>query len=155
MLNTPNYDDVIKWKHFPRYWHFVQGIHRFPMNSPHKGQWRGALIFSLICARINGLVNNREAGDLQHYSAHYDVIVMLILTVMATSPTLETYSAADIFTYISWREDFYRNLINFTTGFHMFMRWFFTKKVTNHYLDYDDPAVGHIHKRKWLWKNLF
>ena len=27
-------------------------------NSPHKGQWRGALIFSLICARINGWVNN-------------------------------------------------------------------------------------------------
>ena len=43
-------DDVIKWKHFPRYWPFVRGIHRSPVNSPHKGQWRGALIFSLICA---------------------------------------------------------------------------------------------------------
>ena len=47
-----------------------------PVNSPHKGQWRGALMFSLICARINGWVNNREAGDLRRYRAHYDVIVM-------------------------------------------------------------------------------
>ena len=30
--------DVIKWKHFPRYWPFVRGIHRLPVNSPHKGQ---------------------------------------------------------------------------------------------------------------------
>ena len=70
------HDDVIKWKHFPRYWPFVRGIHRSPVNSPHKGQWRGALMFSLICARINGWVNNREAGDLRCYRAHYDVIVM-------------------------------------------------------------------------------
>ena len=47
-----------------------------PVNSPHKGQWRGALMFSLICAWINGWVNNREAGDLRRYHAHYDVIVM-------------------------------------------------------------------------------
>ena len=39
------HDDVIKWKHFPRYWPFVRGIHRSPVNSPHKGQWRGALLF--------------------------------------------------------------------------------------------------------------
>ena len=48
-----------------------------PVNSPHKGQWRGALMFSLICVWINGWVNNRKAGDLRHYRAHYDVIVMI------------------------------------------------------------------------------
>ena len=53
------HDDVIKWKLFPRYWPFVWEIHRSPVNSPHKGQWRGALMFTLICARINGWVNNR------------------------------------------------------------------------------------------------
>ena len=74
VLNT--HDDVIKWKHFPRYWPFVRGIHRSPVNSPHKGQWRAALIFSLICAQINGWVNNCEAGDLRRNCAHYDVIVM-------------------------------------------------------------------------------
>ena len=76
IIHTLHYD-VIKWKHFPRYWSFVRGIHRSPVNSPHKGQWRGALIFILICARINGWVNNREAGDLRRYRTHYDVIVML------------------------------------------------------------------------------
>ena len=63
-------------RHFPRYWPFVQGIHRSLVNSPHKGQWRRALMFSLIYARINGWVNNREAGDLRRHRAHYDVIVM-------------------------------------------------------------------------------
>ena len=71
-----NHDDVIQWKHFPRYWPFVRGIHRSPVNSPHKGQWRVALIFSLICAWIDAWVNNRAAGDLRHHRAQYDVIVM-------------------------------------------------------------------------------
>ena len=70
------HDDVIKWKHFLRYWPFVRGIHRSPVNSPHKGQWRGVLMFSLIFVWINGWVNNREAGDLRRYRAHYDVILM-------------------------------------------------------------------------------
>ena len=70
------HDDVIKWKHFPRYWPFVRGIHWSTLNSPHKGQWRGALMFSLIYSWINGGVNNREAGDLRYHRAHYDVIVM-------------------------------------------------------------------------------
>ena len=71
------HDDVIKWKHFPRYWPFARGIHRSPVNSPHKGQWRGALMFSLICVWINGWLNNREAGDLRRHCAHYGVTVML------------------------------------------------------------------------------
>ena len=70
------HDDVIKWKHFPRYWPFVRGIHRSPMNSLHKGQWHRALMFSLICVWINGRVNNPEAGDLRRYRAHYDVTIM-------------------------------------------------------------------------------
>ena len=63
------HDDVIKWKHFPRYWSFVRGI--------RKGQWRGALMFSLICVWINGWVSNREAGDLRRYRTHYDATVMI------------------------------------------------------------------------------
>ena len=62
---------------FPRYWPFVRGTHRSPVNSPHKGLWRGALMFSLIGDRINGWVNNREAGDLKRHRVHYDVIVMM------------------------------------------------------------------------------
>ena len=77
------HDDVIRWKHFPHYWPFVWGIHRSPMNSPHKGQRRGALMFSFICARINVWINNREAGDLRCHRAHYDVIVMSVFLLVA------------------------------------------------------------------------
>ena len=66
-----------KWKHFPHYWSFVRGIHWSSVNSPHNGQWRGALMISLICVWINSWVNNREAGYLRCYRAHYDVVVMV------------------------------------------------------------------------------
>ena len=58
---------------FLRYWP--------PMNSPHKGQWRGALMFSLICAWIDDWVNNREAGDLTRHRSHCDVNVLKIILV--------------------------------------------------------------------------
>ena len=55
---------------------FVGGIHWSPVDSPHKVQWRGALIFSLICAWTNVGANNRDAGDLRRHRTHYDVTVM-------------------------------------------------------------------------------
>ena len=73
---TTKHDDVIKWKYFPRHWPFVRGIHRSPVTSPHKGHLRGAFMFYLICAWINGWVNNRETGNLRRHHAHYDVTVM-------------------------------------------------------------------------------
>ena len=77
VLRLSFHDDVIKWKHFPRYWPFVRGIHRSPVPGEfHKGQWRAPLMFSLISVWINGWVNNRVAGDLRPYRAHYDAIVM-------------------------------------------------------------------------------
>ena len=50
---------------------------RSPANSPHKGQWRGALMFYLICAWTNGWINNRDARGLRRHRAHYDVTVMV------------------------------------------------------------------------------
>ena len=79
-----NTTDVIKWKYFLRYWRFVRGIHRSPVNSPHKGQWREALMFSLICARINGWVNTGEADDLRRHRNHHDVTVITIDVMMST-----------------------------------------------------------------------
>ena len=67
---------MITSSNFPRNWPFVRGSHCLPVNSPHKGQWREALMLSFICAWINGWINNREAGDLRRHRAHYDVIVM-------------------------------------------------------------------------------
>ena len=77
------HDDVIKWKHFPRYRLFVRGIHQSPVNSPHKVHWRGAFMFSMICAWMKGWVNNRDARDLRSRDAHYDVIVMENFTIFS------------------------------------------------------------------------
>ena len=76
LVNIDHHDDVIKLKHFPRYWPFARGIHRSPVNSPHNDQWRGALVFSLICVWIKGWENNHDASDWRRYRTHYDVIVM-------------------------------------------------------------------------------
>ena len=51
-------------------------------NSPVPSEFPGqrpvtrSLMFSLICAWINGWANNREAGDLRCHRAHFDVSVM-------------------------------------------------------------------------------
>ena len=66
------HDDVIKWKQFPRYWPFVREIHRWLVNSLHKGQRRRALMFSLTRTWINDWVS-----DLRRRNAYHDVIVMI------------------------------------------------------------------------------
>ena len=99
------YTSVIKWKHFPRYWPFVWGIHRSLANSPHKGQWRGALIFSLICAWIiNGWVNNREVGDLGRHCAHYDTNV--VQGAENDEPHIPTYWMASSYQYSCKRKKY-------------------------------------------------
>ena len=60
-----------------------------PVNSQHKGQWRGALMFSLIWVWINSWVNNREACDLRRYRAHCDVIVMRTAKQLVEWPVIE------------------------------------------------------------------
>ena len=84
------HDDVIKWKHFPHYWPWS------PANSPHKGQWREALVFSLIWAWIYGWVSKLDAGDLRRHRNHYHVILMrnasqAILCRLATLTNLWFY----------------------------------------------------------------
>ena len=59
--------------------HFMRGIHRSPVNSPHKCQWRGALMFSFACAWTNSRVTIGDAADLRRNRSHSDVLVMHIL----------------------------------------------------------------------------
>ena len=75
------HNDVIKWKHISRYWHFVCG--------------ESTLIFSLTCAKTNGSVNNRGADDLRSQRAHYDVTVLTIIIINYTwwRHQMETFSA--------------------------------------------------------------
>ena len=118
------HDDVIKWKHFPRYWPFVRGIHRSPVNSPHKGQWRGALIFSLICVRINGWVNNRDAGDLRRHHSHYDVTVMIVCII--------TFIRITIFLLTSSNFEFNK------AYFYWFLAILSTKLMPRHLADFSE-----------------
>ena len=76
------HDDVIQWKHFLRYWPFVRGIHRSPVDSPHKDQWRGALMFPLICTWTNAWKSYWDVGDLRRHRTHYDVTVVIIFPVV-------------------------------------------------------------------------
>ena len=121
------HDDIIKWKHFPRYWPFVWGIHWSPVNSPHRGQWRGALMLSLICARINGWVNNCEGWfetpscSLWHHSNVHSTFVTAMLyaiscnitqwlTTLLKDPTVLWQSIMDFLNY-SNRVNWYISII--------------------------------------------
>ena len=90
------HDDVIKWKHFLRYWPFVREIHWSSVNPPHKFQWRGDSMFFLICVWINGWVNNREAPDLRRHCVHYDCNDLLV----ASTPTYSQLKALVIHFHI-------------------------------------------------------
>ena len=72
------HDDVLKWKHFPRYWPFVWGIHRSSVFSLTKASDAELWCSSLICAWTNVWVNNWVASDLGRHRAHYDVIVIIM-----------------------------------------------------------------------------
>ena len=112
IVSTIIHDDVMKWKLFPRCWPFVRGVHLSPVNSTHKGQWRRALMFSFICARINVWVNNRGADDLRRHRAHYDVIVMYFAVItrytrhwssFRITHTVPLMISFDILLLLAWR----------------------------------------------------
>ena len=103
---SSKHDDVIKWKPFSRYWPFVRGIHRPPVNSLHKGQWRGALMFSLICAWINGSVNYREDPLWRHCNGK---------RMMHGYITLSGRSGLDLF-YYPTRNASFHSIFKWTTN---------------------------------------
>ena len=95
-LEPSTHDDVINWKHFPRYGPFVRGIHRSPVNSPHKGQWGGALMFSLIWTYLNGWAKHSRGWWfetlsrplLRHCNEHDAWHEVNLRTVLLSSPSL-------------------------------------------------------------------
>ena len=78
------------WRHqmetFSALLAFVRGMHQSQVNFPHKGQRRGALMFSLICAWINDWANNRKVGDLRRNHTHYDVTVLRCRVFLCNKP---------------------------------------------------------------------
>ena len=88
-------------KTFPFCWPFVRGIYRSPVNSPHKGQWRGTLMFSLICVWTNAWVNNRDADDWRRHQVHYDVINVEPVQAITYRQVWRTSPASQI--RVPWR----------------------------------------------------
>ena len=98
-----HHDDVIKWKKNSALLALCAGNAPVPVNSPHKCQWRGALMFSLICARINDWVNNREAGDLRRHRGHYDVNVMIATPLLGVSVIDVEKQFNNIISHFVWK----------------------------------------------------
>ena len=96
------HDDVIKWKHFPLYWPFVWGIHRSRWIPRTKASDAELSCFSLICARINYWVNNREARDLRCHRGHYDVNVMHIGHPSGHATSFRRNIDVIIASYVRW-----------------------------------------------------
>ena len=121
------HDDIIKWKHFPRFRPFVRRIHRTPVNSLHKSQWRRALMFSLICAWTDCWANNGDASDFRHYRAHYDVIVMSCFNPVTTSSCFKCnlfYNSVHFKCNVSVRNWF--NISHILTTLWILMVWCFS-----------------------------
>ena len=111
------HDDVIKWKYFPSHWPFVRRIHRSPVNSPHKGHWRRASMFPLICTWTYSWANNRDVGGLRCHCDNCDVIVIVIVSLQtpgsfnaiqsfntsweSKSPQLPRHCVVQLLTWIS------------------------------------------------------
>ena len=127
------HDDFIKWKHFTCYWPIVWGIHWSLVNSPHKGQWRGALMFSLICTWINAGVNNREAGDLRRHSAHYDDIGMAEDEIFCRDLSVDVPS--------QWETTLHCNVISYWLG--AYTKWSLTPAELGQWRGC--WCLGHLH----------
>ena len=152
------HDDVIKWKHFPRYWPFVRGIHRSPVNSPHKGQWRGALMFSMIFAWINGWVINRGASD-------WDATALIITSLLCVQVlygksaccccvVFEAHNWVDMF-YFQEKTAQHRRLLNRTLW--IFSKWHScvilhtcTNGLGIHCIDHNGIECN-CKVTKWIW----
>ena len=83
-----------KWKHFPNYWAFVRGIHRPPVDSPHKGQWWRALTFSLMYVWTNDWVSTGIVPVI------WDAVMFMWChcdDLMATAQSMMTSSNGNIF----------------------------------------------------------
>ena len=127
------------WRHqmetFPLYWTFVRGIHRLPANSPHKCQSRGALMLSLICAWINGWVNNREAGDLRRHRRHCNDAVL----IPACAPIISALLAP-------CAEHLMVKQFDRTDRFFSLTHWSLGTTYFEFLIKYNN-----FHSRKWIW----
>ena len=123
------HDDVIQWKHFPRHWPFVRGIHRSPVNSLDRRQWRRALMFSLIYSWMNGWINIDEGGDWRRHRVHYDATVMPGPPLWGKSidhrrnPLIRGWQWLDLTCLVSVWENLIKNVLLAVNSDYMMLVW--------------------------------
>ena len=80
------HDDVIKWKHFPRNWPFVRGIHRSPVNSPHKASdaelW--CLLWSVPEQTVEQKQLSRRGFEMSSRSFWHTVMIHVFVCFIKT-----------------------------------------------------------------------
>ena len=123
----------------------MKHMSRWPVNSLHKEQWRGALTFSFICAWINAWVNNREAGDLRRHRAHYDVTVM--------GHVITKHDIDNILCYM--KKDSRLFLIKFTNELSRFYVWFSCSWKFNEYCSSWDQRYSQVIRNDFYWSENF
>ena len=102
------HDDITIWKHFPCYWPFVSRTHRSPLNSPHKGPWRGALMFSLIIYWTNDRTSIRDTRDLRCHRSRYDGTVMHTYVFCHFCPLIWC-QCVPYKSYVQWSDNIYQS----------------------------------------------
>ena len=135
--------DVIKWKYFPHYWPFVRGIHRPPVNSPHKGQWPWTSLFSLIGALNKRLSKQpwgwwfetpsrslwRHCNDTSPHIMHWslfkvDLVLLAALTPLWFNSSYRKILAKSMWMKNNWKQQTlynsysYRHELNYAFGVH-------------------------------------
>ena len=164
------HDDVIKWKKNPRYWPFVRGTHRSPVNSPHKGQWHGALIFSLICPLNTRLSKQswgwwfetpspslwRHCNDSQYYGCDASSQAINSQAVDLVWPEYSVFSTRglkifhDI--YLSWLCEEVQ-LQNVTSDQYMFTMHQLNLITPKYLIQLENNQILHIYEMDERWIN--
>ena len=156
--HTSNHDDVIKWKHFPRYWSFVRWIHRLQANSTHKGQWRRALMFFFDLRLNKRLSNHRHASDLRRHHAHYNVTTMVrhfIIIMSGYWNGILFYDVHWVIIYCSVMLIVYRRLGMNSNHHYAILQWIFELQnvyifVITEYMVYYDKIVTQLPVKSFL-----
>ena len=88
--------DVINWKHFLRYWPFVRGIHRWPVDSPHKGPVTTQTFdVTLLLVWTNGWTNTRLTGNSRRHDCHLTLPQCLTFTLVIVIPVVQWFNIYD------------------------------------------------------------
>ena len=117
------HDDDIKWKHFPRYWPFVRGIHRSTVK-------RSFVVFFDL--RLNERLSKQlRRRYLRRHRTHYDVIVLCNANLDISSSKHSGWRQA----VLDWTDGIYIYERTRYTLFHVNKsksRYYFRKNTSKH-----------------------